>query len=44
MVAFTTTTVYEVGDSQRLDYIGNIDYSQWACSKNFQVNDILGKH
>ncbi|KAH0729522.1 hypothetical protein KY290_000645 [Solanum tuberosum] len=40
MVASTTAVVYEVGDSQGW-IIGNIDYSQWASTKNFHVNDIL---
>ncbi|XP_015163240.1 mavicyanin-like [Solanum tuberosum] len=40
MVASTTAVVHEVGDSQGW-IIGNIDYSQWASTKNFHVNDIL---
>ncbi|MCD7455354.1 hypothetical protein HAX54_027928 [Datura stramonium] len=40
MAVSTTAAVYEVGDSQGW-IIGNVDYSQWASSKNFQVNDTL---
>ncbi|KAM3265765.1 stellacyanin-like [Capsicum annuum] len=40
MAAFTKAAVYEVGDSKGW-IVGNVDYSQWASSKNFQVIDIL---
>lgn len=42
MAAFTKAAVYEVGDSKGW-IVGNVDYSQWASSKNFQVIDILSK-
>ncbi|XP_010317457.1 mavicyanin-like [Solanum lycopersicum] len=40
MVVSTKAVVYEVGDSQGW-IVGNIDYSQWASTKKFHVNDIL---
>ncbi|XP_070048338.1 mavicyanin-like [Nicotiana tabacum] len=39
-VELSTAAVYEVGDSKGW-IVGNVDYNDWAFSKNFQVNDIL---
>ncbi|XP_016504782.1 mavicyanin-like [Nicotiana tabacum] len=39
-VELSTAAVYEVGDSKGW-IVGNVDYNDWASSKNFQVNDIL---
>lgn len=41
-VELSTAAVYEVGDSKGW-IVGNVDYNDWASSKNFQVNDILSK-
>lgn len=41
-VELSTAAVYEVGDSKGW-IVGNVDYNDWAFSKNFQVNDILSK-
>ncbi|XP_019241060.1 PREDICTED: mavicyanin-like [Nicotiana attenuata] len=39
-MGLSTAAVYDVGDSKGW-IVGNVDYNDWASSKNFQVNDIL---
>ncbi|XP_027121278.1 mavicyanin-like [Coffea arabica] len=33
--------VYKVGDSAGWTTIGNVDYKQWAATKNFRVGDVI---
>ncbi|KAJ7980066.1 Mavicyanin [Quillaja saponaria] len=33
--------VYKVGDSAGWTIIGNVDYKEWAATKNFQVGDVI---
>ncbi|KAM7260486.1 hypothetical protein ACFE04_016227 [Oxalis oulophora] len=33
--------VYKVGDNSGWTTIGNVDYKQWAATKNFKVGDII---
>lgn len=40
-VQVSVAAVYKVGDSAGWTTIGNVDYKQWAATKNFQVGDVI---
>ncbi|XP_021912705.1 mavicyanin-like [Carica papaya] len=41
MFQLSHATIYKVGDSVGWTITGNVDYKQWAATKNFQVGDII---
>ena len=43
LLQLSHAAVYKVGDSAGWTATGNIDYKQWAATKNFQVGDIICK-
>lgn len=42
-VNLSNAAVHKVGDSAGWTTIANVDYKQWAATKNFQVGDIIRK-
>ncbi|KAE8009725.1 hypothetical protein FH972_006146 [Carpinus fangiana] len=41
VIAVSSGTVYEVGDSDGWNNDGSVDYKTWASTKNFHVGDII---
>lgn len=40
-VSKSIPSVHVVGDSKRWTSLGHVDYTDWACTKNFHVDDAL---
>ncbi|XP_073139946.1 mavicyanin-like [Henckelia pumila] len=41
VIDLSTGAVHSVGDSAGWTTIGNVDYKQWAATKNFQLGDVI---
>ncbi|XP_073275531.1 mavicyanin-like [Primulina huaijiensis] len=41
LIHLSTGAVHSVGGSAGWTTIGNVDYKQWAATKNFQVGDVI---
>lgn len=39
----SNASVHKVGDSSGWTIIGNIDYKNWAATKNFNIGDTISK-